>query len=97
MRKTMTKMTLRTTTIPRTRTKRPWTSTLTCQTMTRRGLAEVGGAVTTRAGLTAAGGQVLVAVGRGGGDRVDPMDPSSYSDAPKGNWSSGLDKAQDKA
>lgn len=34
---------------------------------------------------------------RGGGDRVDPMDPSSYSDAPKGTWSSGLDKAQDKA
>ncbi|CDQ69151.1 unnamed protein product [Oncorhynchus mykiss] len=25
-------------------------------------------------------------------DEMDPMDPSSYSDAPKGNWSTGLPK-----
>jgi hypothetical protein len=37
--------------------------------------------------------------GRGGASRaataatIDPMDPSSYSDAPAGGWSRGLDKA----
>jgi len=32
---------------------------------------------------------------RGAGDdgRPDPMDPSSYSDAPKGKWSAGLERA----
>lgn len=44
---------------------------------------------------------MVVAAGRGGGRRAarggrgaleedDPMDPSSYSDAPKGSWSTGL-------
>ena len=28
-------------------------------------------------------------------DEFDPMDPSAYSDAPKGNWSSGLKKIDD--
>ncbi len=32
--------------------------------------------------------------GGGGGERPDPMDPSSYSDAPKGNWASGLENAR---
>merc|ERR1712216_329699 len=27
-------------------------------------------------------------------DGVDPMDPASYSDAPVGNWSAGIKKAQ---
>lgn len=27
--------------------------------------------------------------------RIDPMDPASYSDAPRGSWSSGLEKAND--
>eukprot|EP00891_Asterochloris_glomerata_P007943 jgi/Astpho2/7943/e_gw1.00118.47.1_t len=42
--------------------------------------------------------------GRGGGRKgrampagVDPMDPSAYSDAPKGGWSSGLAGAQPRA
>eukprot|EP00210_Caulerpa_lentillifera_P008435 g8047.t1 len=30
-------------------------------------------------------------------NQVDPMDPSSYSDAPRGDWSSGLSGAQPKA
>jgi len=30
-----------------------------------------------------------------GADRVDPMDPSAYSDTPRGSWSSGLQKAND--
>ena len=30
---------------------------------------------------------------RGGSDKVDPMDPSSYSDTPRGTWSSGLEQA----
>lgn len=34
--------------------------------------------------------------GRGsrGGDEMDPMDPSSYSDVPKGGWSSGLESSR---
>jgi hypothetical protein len=33
--------------------------------------------------------------GGGGGDGdIDPMDPSSYSDAPRGGWSSGLEAVQ---
>lgn len=30
-------------------------------------------------------------------DQLDPMDPSSYSDAPRGDWSSGLSGSQPKA
>lgn len=29
---------------------------------------------------------------RGDSGKFDPMDPSSYSDAPRGSWSSGLEK-----
>ncbi|EDO31798.1 predicted protein, partial [Nematostella vectensis] len=32
---------------------------------------------------------------RGKSDAVDPMDPSSYSDAPRGDWSSGLHQKGD--
>uniref|UniRef100_A0A061RJ26 Polyglutamine-binding protein 1 n=3 Tax=Tetraselmis sp. GSL018 TaxID=582737 RepID=A0A061RJ26_9CHLO len=37
--------------------------------------------------------------GRGGPDRdeLDPMDPSAYSDAPKGGWSMGLEGSQPRA
>ena len=31
----------------------------------------------------------------GAADRIDPMDPAAYSDAPRGSWSSGLEKAND--
>lgn len=31
------------------------------------------------------------------GQAVDPMDPSAYSDAPRGKWSSGLEGAQPRA
>jgi len=39
--------------------------------------------------------------GRGGGGRgreeeVDPMDPSAYSDAPRGGWGAGLEAARDE-
>ncbi|KAF6253034.1 hypothetical protein COO60DRAFT_1273961 [Scenedesmus sp. NREL 46B-D3] len=32
-----------------------------------------------------------------GREEVDPMDPSAYSDAPRGGWSTGLEGAQPKA
>ncbi|KAK9837203.1 hypothetical protein WJX84_009090, partial [Apatococcus fuscideae] len=42
-----------------------------------------------------------LAAKRGSGGRArdfnDPMDPSSYSDAPKGKWSTGLAGAQPRA
>eukprot|EP00884_Botryococcus_braunii_P005854 jgi/Botrbrau1/1526/Bobra.0107s0014.1 len=31
------------------------------------------------------------------GDDIDPMDPSSYSDAPRGRWSTGMEGAQPRA
>ncbi|KAK9800843.1 hypothetical protein WJX73_008066 [Symbiochloris irregularis] len=34
---------------------------------------------------------------RGGKDEIDPMDPSSYSDAPQGGWVSGLEGFQPRA
>lgn len=30
-------------------------------------------------------------------EEVDPMDPSAYSDAPRGSWGTGLEKAQERA
>jgi polyglutamine-binding protein 1 len=32
-----------------------------------------------------------------GAEDVDPMDPSAYSDAPKGGWGQGLEGAQPRA
>jgi len=34
---------------------------------------------------------------RKGEDEIDPMDPSSYSDAPQGGWSSGIKKSGDRS
>ncbi|KAL4855963.1 Polyglutamine-binding protein 1 [Chlorella vulgaris] len=34
---------------------------------------------------------------RGASSTVDPMDPSSYSDAPRGGWSAGLEGSQPRA
>ena len=38
-----------------------------------------------------------VAVQRGSKDEVDPMDPSAYSDAPRGGWTVGMEGAQPRA
>lgn len=36
-------------------------------------------------------------LGKRAGEEVDPMDPSAYSDTPRGSWGSGLERSQDRA
>ncbi|PSC68224.1 poly-glutamine tract-binding [Micractinium conductrix] len=57
------------------------------------------GPVVTRPPIASGGAGGAAKRGRfqGKGEALDPMDPSSYSDAPRGGWSSGLEGAQPKA
>jgi hypothetical protein len=55
-----------------------------------------GGGAGAGAGAGAGGGAPAPGAGGAGrpGAAVDPMDPSAYSDAPRGGWGAGLEAAR---